>query len=284
MTAPADGPVVAVTPITAQQSGEARAVMLTVRNAQYRARRAGLRLLKRDPRPGSEFARFSGRSSGAAFILCDDNQVIAAGDLPSVVAHIPDRRKSTAPPSSEWGQLIDDYMLVLAAGGHPMASTKLRRGQLVKMAREVGGHPTELTADRLIAWFGDQPWSTETRRSYRAGIRGFLRWAYRTKRLPVHLADELPKVREHRGMPRPTPDLVWREALMAADPRVKLMLRLAAESGLRRGEVARIHTRDLLDGSGPQLLIHGKGGKQRIVPISDSGARPSTGRGLAIPQ
>ena len=49
-------------------------------------------------------------------------------------------------------------------------------------------------------WFGRQTgWTIETRRSYRAGIRGFFRWAYRTKRVPDHLADELPKVREQRG-------------------------------------------------------------------------------------
>ena len=36
----------------------------------------------------------------------------------------------------------------------------------------------------------------ETRRSYRAGIRGFFRCGiYRTKRVPDHLADELLKVR-----------------------------------------------------------------------------------------
>jgi hypothetical protein len=40
------------------------------------------------------------------------------------------------------------------------------------------------------------------------------------------------------------------------------MLRLAAEAGLRRGEVAVMHTRDLLDGiDGAQLLVHGKGGR-----------------------
>ena len=89
--------------------------------------------------------------------------------------------------------------------------------------------------------------------------------------MPVHLADELPSVREHRGAPRPTPDLVWREALMAAEPRVALMMRLAAEAGLRRGEVAQVHTRDLIDSvDGTQLLVHGKGGKQRIVPLGDS--------------
>lgn len=89
--------------------------------------------------------------------------------------------------------------------------------------------------------------------------------------MPVHLADELPSVREQRGAPRPTPDRVWREALLAADPRLKLVLRLAAECGLRRAEVAQVHARDLIDGvDGTQLLVHGKGNKQRVVPLSDS--------------
>jgi integrase/recombinase XerC len=86
-----------------------------------------------------------------------------------------------------------------------------------------------------------------------------------------HLADELPKVRERRGAPRPAPDHAWRAALGAAQPRVAIMLRLACEAGLRRGEVARVHNRDLLEGgSGAQLLVHGKGGQERVVPISDS--------------
>lgn len=57
---------------------------------------------------------------------------------------------------------------------------------------------------------------------------------------------------------------------MRAEPRVMIMLRLAAEAGLRRAEVARVHTRDLLDGiDGYQLVVHGKGGKDRIIPITD---------------
>lgn len=58
--------------------------------------------------------------------------------------------------------------------------------------------------------------------------------------------------------------------MIAATPRVMLMLRLATEVGLRRCEVARVHTRDLLDGiDGAQLLVHGKGGKDRLLPIAD---------------
>jgi integrase len=140
------------------------------------------------------------------------------------------------------------------------------------MARDIGGSPTDVTADTLVAWFGSQTgWKTETRRNYRAAVRGFWRWAYRTKRVPDHLADELPKVRERWNAPRPAPDHAWQAALAAADARTTLMLRLAGEAGMRRGEVSQVHTRDLLEsGGGAQLVVHGKGSKERVVPISDS--------------
>ncbi|ARG95769.1 tyrosine-type recombinase/integrase, partial [Mycobacterium kansasii] len=55
-------------------------------------------------------------------------------------------------------------------------------------------------------------------------------------------------------------------ALANADRRTELMLRLAGEAGLRRAEIAQVHTADLMDGGA--LLGHGKGGKNRVVPIS----------------
>ncbi len=78
------------------------------------------------------------------------------------------------------------------------------------MARDIGGRPADVAGEKFVEWFGRQTgWTIETRRSYRAGIRGFFRWAYRTKPVPDHLADELPKVRGQRGQsraPRPGPD------------------------------------------------------------------------------
>jgi integrase len=47
------------------------------------------------------------------------------------------------------------------------------------------------------------------------------------------------------------------------------MLQLAGEAGLRRGEVAQVHRDDLIEIDRPQLVVHGKGGKQRVIPISD---------------
>ena len=55
---------------------------------------------------------------------------------------------------------------------------------------------------------------------------------------------------------------------MVADERVMLMLRLAVEAGLRRGEIARIHASDLgTDLLGAVLRVRGKGVKERTVPI-----------------
>lgn len=58
--------------------------------------------------------------------------------------------------------------------------------------------------------------------------------------------------------------------------RSRLILRLAAEAGLRRAEVARVNSRDVVDG--PSLRVRGKGGHVRVVPLSDSLAAEIVGR------
>lgn len=72
---------------------------------------------------------------------------------------------------------------------------------------------------------------------------------------------------------------------MRAKPREKLILRLAAEVGMRRAEVARSHSRDLMeDLVGFSLIVHGKGGKNRIVPLPQSlGRTLSTLEGYYFP-
>jgi integrase/recombinase XerC len=141
------------------------------------------------------------------------------------------------------------------------------------MARELDCPPDEITTERLLGWFGSQQhWETETRRGYRNSLRSFYAWAYRSGRISANIADALPQVRASKPLPRPAPEDVWEQAVQTAessnDRRLALMLRLASH-GLRRGEVARVHVRDLTwSSSGPLLLVHGKGGKKRTLPIS----------------
>lgn len=139
------------------------------------------------------------------------------------------------------------------------------------MARGLAIPPSAVTHESLVRWFAENTqWKRETRRGYRNSVSSFFQWAHKQGRLTTNPAEELPIVKADQPAPRPAPDRVWREALMRAEPRVMIMLRLAAEAGLRRAEVSQVHTRDLLDGfDGYTLLVHGKGEKQRIVPITD---------------
>lgn len=214
---------------------------------------------------------------GARYRILDgQGELLHAGSLHSAAAFVATLprpplkyRRKTVP--GEWVRPIEDYLLTLAAGGQRAASLKLRRSHLATMARALGCAPKAVTGELLVGWFGKQThWTPETRKGYRSAARGFFSWAYRTGRVPTYLGDELPKPRPPHGVPRPAPDHAWAAALAAADARTTLMLRLAGEAGLRRAEVARVHTRDLIDGvDGARLLVHGKGGKQRMVPIGE---------------
>jgi integrase len=124
--------------------------------------------------------------------------------------------------------------------------------------------------DELVEWIGGQAWAAETKRSYRAALRSFYAWAHITGRITANPAGLLPTVRPPIRLPRPTPELVLAAALLAADDRVMLMVLLAARQGLRRGEIAQVHTADLVqDLAGWSLKVHGKGAKERLVPLCD---------------
>ncbi|WP_196332725.1 tyrosine-type recombinase/integrase [Trueperella pyogenes] len=59
------------------------------------------------------------------------------------------------------------------------------------------------------------------------------------------------------------------------------MIRLGVEAGMRRGEVCKVHARDLVeDLGGRSLIVTGKGGKTRIIPLEDSLAAAIERRGI----
>ena len=150
-----------------------------------------------------------------------------------------------------------------------------RRQQLRLLARWAGCRgPWTLNTDDLLSWMASRDWSRERRRSVRSALRTFYTWAVRAHRLEENPATDLPAVRASEPRPKPCADRVLAAAVKAAPERDVLMLRLAAECGLRRAEVAQVHTRDLFpDLLGWSILVHGKGGKERTVAIEDDLAR-----------
>lgn len=188
--------------------------------------------------------------------------------------------------STTWCEAIQGFIVWLAAGGRAPATRELRRYHLASLADTVPGGPLTATEDDLTAWLGNDDWSANTRRSARASVVGFFRWLHVSGRRADDPAALLPTVPGVLGKPRPCPEAALKSAVIAAGPRERLMLALAAGVGLRRAEVARTRVDDVtatLDG--PTLRVVGKGGRVRSVPISDelADAIAARGRGWLFP-
>jgi integrase len=171
----------------------------------------------------------------------------------------------------DWDVLVTGFLCELAAAGRPATTVQLRRGQLSFIRRSLGVTVGDVSREVLLSWLASHSWSPDTRRSYVAVLRVFFGWAYENGHLGENPAARLPVIKPSGGRPRPIPDDAYAVALAGADARVALMLRCAVEAGLRRGEIARLHVQDLLqDACGHSVLVHGKGGKDRIIPIPDA--------------
>ena len=178
------------------------------------------------------------------------------------------------PVPHAWIGPINDWTLALRAAGRSAQTIETRTDQLRRLARALGGSPWEVTEDDLTAWAGGADWAAETRRSNYAGVRTFYRWAVASGRMDHSPATALPSVRPSPPCPRPAPEDAYRRALAVSDLRGRVIVRLAAEAGLRRAEIAQVHARDVVeDLAGSSLLVHGKGGRRRIVPLSPVLAR-----------
>lgn len=171
----------------------------------------------------------------------------------------------------QWTQAISSWQEWLRAADRPPTTLYLRTYQLNRFASQHPDHgPYDTTTAMLTGWLAGQDWATETRRSYRAALCSFYGWAHTTGRLDHNPAALLPPIRRSEGKPRPTPLTVVRQAITDAPPRTRLMVTLAVRQGLRRGEIARVHKDDITDDlTGFSLRVHGKGRRERLVPLDD---------------
>lgn len=169
-----------------------------------------------------------------------------------------------------WEKNITDWIKWQAAAGRSTGTLKLRRQQITRLAREVGGiSPWEVNTEDLIGWLGNGSWDGSTRRSHRAAVRSFYAWGSATGRTTRNPATALPSVKSRRGHPRPAAETTITTAYRTADERDALMIRLGSEAGLRSCEIATLDSRRLFqDLDGWSITVTGKGGKDRDVPLS----------------
>lgn len=179
------------------------------------------------------------------------------------------RNKISAPVP--WRESINGWTDTLMAAGLSAQTIKSRRYKMVHLAALLmPSGPKDVTTEQIVQAFARQQWKPETRKAYRNTISSFFRWLHKSGRRSDDPSLDVPRVKKPHAHPRPCPDRYIAAAMEKATSSEKLMIRLGAECGLRRGEIARVHSDDVVaDSAGRSLIVRGKGDKQRIVPLPD---------------
>lgn len=179
------------------------------------------------------------------------------------------RNKISAPVP--WRESINGWTDTLKAAGLSAQTIKSRRYKMVHLATLLmPSGPKDVTTEQIVQAFARQQWKPETRKAYRNTISSFFRWLHKSCRRSDDPSLDVPRVKKPHAHPRPCPDRYIAAAMEKATSSEKLMIRLGAECGLRRGEIARVHSDDVVaDSTGRSLIVRGKGDKQRIVPLPD---------------
>lgn len=175
--------------------------------------------------------------------------------------------KIPIPP--EWVALVDAWESALKAANLSPNTIKTRIDRFRQFARWCSVAPGECTTKILIEYSGSHQWSNETRRSVHATLNSFWRW-WHGMGYGEDISAGLPKVKPGQPTPRPAPDSAVRAGIESGGNREYFILSLAAYVGLRREEIVKVHSEDINeDILGYSLRVHGKGRKQRIVPLPD---------------
>lgn len=173
------------------------------------------------------------------------------------------------PAAAIWSAELGAWASWLAASGQSQQTIRQRTYVLRRLAcAHPQWGPWDLELDDLSTWMGSLGVGSAALRVARQSLRAFYRWGVATGRISADPSAELPAVRHPRALPRPAPDAVIIAALDGADDRQADALELGAIAGLRRSEISRVRTEDLVQRpDGWWLRVTGKGGVERDVPL-----------------
>lgn len=160
--------------------------------------------------------------------------------------------------------LITRHIRFLKGIRRAAATTEKREELLRRMDLELPEGVARASEDDIVTFLGQytQPWTHYT---YDGHARGAYRWWYARGMLDFDPTLNIPKPKPGPAIPHPCSDDELAIALTGRWPYGRAMS-FASRLGLRCGEIARADRRDVV---GRRLRVQGKGGKVRMVPISN---------------
>ena len=171
----------------------------------------------------------------------------------------------------DFADLLDLYLASRIARQEvaPITVSGTRRN-LLRVSRLLGDPDARsLTRSDVERWMGASGLAPSSLRTRLSQLRGMFQWAVREGYVEHDPTAGLRGPRQPRQLPRGMPSNDVRATLaVCPDPRSVLIVLLMVQEGLRRKEVAGLNVEDI-DRAEQLMIIRGKGGHERVLPISN---------------
>lgn len=177
---------------------------------------------------------------------------------------------------------VDGWVTAREARGIAAGTVKLQRRYVIRYLSSVPADMEleDLGPDDVEAWLARHDWAATTRASAICALRSFFAHAARERLLETNPAEDLtaPALPASAGPVLSAAQV--RAAIARAGDETGWAIRIAVSCGLRRAELAAVHSRDVTpDGSSWWLTTVGKGAKRRTVPCPPETAEWIASRG-----
>jgi integrase/recombinase XerD len=188
-----------------------------------------------------------------------------------------------------FGTLLVRFLEALEVAKHSAATLRARRYQIrnfIAWASERDlNRPSEITRAHVELYQrhlfhhrkrDGRPLAASSQLAALIGVRGFFHWLTRRNLILFNPAAALELPRPGRRLPRSVLSITEAEAVFAAvdldhplGVRDRAILEVLYSTGIRRTELTRVTLTDIDPVRGTLAVHHGKGGKERIVPIGE---------------
>jgi integrase/recombinase XerD len=172
-------------------------------------------------------------------------------------------------PPEEWVTSLDAWISELRFRGCTPATLQAWWYKVSSLARRTRSGPLEISTEEIVSWI-NRGVDDNARRSDLNAVRSYFSYMSRHSLRMDNPVEGIPLVRRDKRKQLPASNEAVNKGLSHQDARVRLMVRLMNDAGLRRTEVATASTHDVYDDLiGKSIMVHGKGRKDRLIPLTN---------------
>jgi integrase/recombinase XerC len=166
-------------------------------------------------------------------------------------------------------ELIAGYLDHLRWCNRAQTTIDIRRTYLEKLSHELGPFD-KIKPKRLRKWLADPGRHLEasSQAVLLSAFHSFYHWATTERLLKKDPTLRIEKPATPKGEPHPIVDADREKALANADALMRCWLLLGSLAGLRCQEIALMSREDVREDTATLFVAHGKGRKQRFVPLA----------------